>query len=517
MSYQSLPSTYYDGTATVAAGGTTVTGQGTLWKNAIYPGDFFGVHLGLAIRVLDVVSDTQLTLAKPWPGAAQTTAAYEIMLTPDLSRVRETTRKLLEELGNGTLTSIAQMTGANGQFLMFTGAGAMSAFQSGTTGRAVLAAANAAAALTAMDAVQNGGFASIDETQQIRVGWYPGVSGSVFPALRAQAGSTDLGRVWTDYSAQYEAAAMRTALGAQSALGYNPVRQATGVNMDPNNNVILGWTTAGDGVLLQVNTLQMGYVWCDDRAARAPADMRTKIGAFATTGGTVSGNVSITGSLTASAQVSAATFWVDTDSNAPGNIYFRGGPSASRVPLIAIRRDAVGGGGNAGADFYIDRFSDVGAYIASPFIVNRKYGIVSTPEHPRAQAIPNYPNFSLSSGQQLGLLGDTGGFEFSAGGSGSACTIGGNPGNGGRAVHVQVSGWWRICIWATMLGAGGVMSFANKGSPVWNLYSSSANWGTYSKTQMAYLVAGDYFSWYCTNPVQFAGSQSGVLFEYIQG
>ena len=63
-----LPSVYQDGTATVQANGAVVTGQSTLWGNSVLPGDFFGVHKGYAIRILSVDSNTQLTLANPWPG-----------------------------------------------------------------------------------------------------------------------------------------------------------------------------------------------------------------------------------------------------------------------------------------------------------------------------------------------------------------------------------------------------------------------------------------------------------------
>ena len=83
-----LPSVYQDAAATIAANGMTVTGQSTLWSGSLLAGDFFGVHKGYAVRIASVDSDTQLTLANAWPGAAQTTAHYEIMLQSDIGRMQ---------------------------------------------------------------------------------------------------------------------------------------------------------------------------------------------------------------------------------------------------------------------------------------------------------------------------------------------------------------------------------------------------------------------------------------------
>lgn len=111
-----LPSTYTQGTATVAANGTAVTGQGTTWLNSVLPGDFFGTHKGSPNRVLSVDSNTSLTLAYPYLGGAQTAAAYEIMLQSDMARVQETTRQLLETLKNGNIEAIAALGGQANRF-----------------------------------------------------------------------------------------------------------------------------------------------------------------------------------------------------------------------------------------------------------------------------------------------------------------------------------------------------------------------------------------------------------------
>jgi hypothetical protein len=120
-----LPSVYQDGTATVINGGTVVTGQSTLWINAVLPGDFFGVHTGDPIRILSVDSNIQLTLANPYPGASQTEAHYEIMLQSDNGRMQETSRQLLETLSSGNNYAFSQLSGLPDTLPMFTGPGAM--------------------------------------------------------------------------------------------------------------------------------------------------------------------------------------------------------------------------------------------------------------------------------------------------------------------------------------------------------------------------------------------------------
>lgn len=120
-----LPSVYKVGTATVAANGVTVTGQGTLWVKDILPGDFFGVHKGLTIQIESVDSNGSLTLANPWPGAAQNAAPYAIMLQSDVARHSEALRQLLVTLSSGNVEALAELAGAANTLPIFTGAGTM--------------------------------------------------------------------------------------------------------------------------------------------------------------------------------------------------------------------------------------------------------------------------------------------------------------------------------------------------------------------------------------------------------
>lgn len=97
------PGIYKTGLATVAANGTTVTFQnaGNI-AQAVRPGDRFGAHVGLGIRIAAMVGNVA-TLAQPWPGPAQTTAAYEIALTPYDSGYRQQLQVLLDRYGGAAL------------------------------------------------------------------------------------------------------------------------------------------------------------------------------------------------------------------------------------------------------------------------------------------------------------------------------------------------------------------------------------------------------------------------------
>ncbi|MBW9113164.1 LamG domain-containing protein [Rhizobium cauense] len=126
-----LPSSYKEGTVSVANGSTAVTGTNTFWGNPngegnpILPGDWFGVHKGVAIRIASIEGNGALTLANPWPGPTQVDAAYEVMLQSDNARMAMSTRQLLQQLMNG---NIAAFTGLNGEpdtVPYFTGPGDM--------------------------------------------------------------------------------------------------------------------------------------------------------------------------------------------------------------------------------------------------------------------------------------------------------------------------------------------------------------------------------------------------------
>jgi hypothetical protein len=132
MADYTFPTSYGVGTATVSNGSVTVTGQGTYWMSddpklsPLRAGDLFGTHVGIAIRIDTVVSDTELTLAHEWPGDSQTAAPYEIQLTPRIVGAQEATRRLLMSLANGNIEAFAALAGGSDLIPIFTGVGTMS-------------------------------------------------------------------------------------------------------------------------------------------------------------------------------------------------------------------------------------------------------------------------------------------------------------------------------------------------------------------------------------------------------
>lgn len=90
---------YATGTVTVPAGGTAVVGAGTLWSTPIVAGDTLEAG-GRAVRILDVVDNTHLTLAYGWPGSALAGSSYIIVYNaPSRSTgtyVAERVRELIE-------------------------------------------------------------------------------------------------------------------------------------------------------------------------------------------------------------------------------------------------------------------------------------------------------------------------------------------------------------------------------------------------------------------------------------
>jgi hypothetical protein len=111
-----LPVIYTSGTVSVANGGTTVTGAGTLWgDDAIMAGDLFcdpAQPLVPPQRIASVTDDGELELAVGWPGTAMSDDAYEIRFVGIIERSTAQTRRLLEQL------SVVQANG-RGLFYLF--------------------------------------------------------------------------------------------------------------------------------------------------------------------------------------------------------------------------------------------------------------------------------------------------------------------------------------------------------------------------------------------------------------
>jgi hypothetical protein len=70
------PYIYQTGTADVTLNSVNVVGHGTAWLAVDYSDQFW--MLGFGVPVLEVIDDTHLTLALPWPGTTQSGHTYAI-------------------------------------------------------------------------------------------------------------------------------------------------------------------------------------------------------------------------------------------------------------------------------------------------------------------------------------------------------------------------------------------------------------------------------------------------------
>ncbi|WP_299937498.1 hypothetical protein [uncultured Nitratireductor sp.] len=124
---------YYEtGTASIEQGQKVVTGQGTAWSQIVRRGDDFGKHVGRPIPIASVDSDTQITLAYPWPGPTQTAAPYRVTFTPYELNYRQAYPEIDRLLTTGNVSALAGLVGAANKVPMFTGPGAMDLTTLGT-------------------------------------------------------------------------------------------------------------------------------------------------------------------------------------------------------------------------------------------------------------------------------------------------------------------------------------------------------------------------------------------------
>ncbi len=102
-------SDYMSGTISLANGSVTVTGTGTLFEVTRFrEGDTLQIQ-NLTAVIASVDSNTQLTLAEPWTGTSIVNGAYRARQLGDGNRVSTQAATVIELLGNGVLTNLAEL------------------------------------------------------------------------------------------------------------------------------------------------------------------------------------------------------------------------------------------------------------------------------------------------------------------------------------------------------------------------------------------------------------------------
>ncbi|WP_457587275.1 hypothetical protein [Ensifer canadensis] len=214
-----------------------------------------------------------------------------------------------------------------------------------------------------------------------------------------------------------------------------------------------------------------------------------KIGAFSTSGGTVTGGAVFNAGVTIKGTLNAEN----------GGIHIKGPVNTTRqlgfwtglaTPRFTLEvNTAVESGANTGADFAVNRFNDAGVWLGQPMYISRKNGTVEFPQTPQCLCYPGSGSVHVAPGNHIGLVPAGGEFAYNKAGF----YAGGNPGLGGRVVHVPLTGWYRIILTATLNGSGTAILAVNAIGKL-SVYSFVANWSTNTGKMLAYLSAGDYLS-----------------------
>lgn len=137
-----LASVYNLGTASVTLGSTTVTGAEVNWDGAsLREGDVFWAA-GLSVRIAEAVSNTELRLAHPWPGATRISAPYEIHYTSDTQRSMATALAVLANLDGTGLNPLKNLSPVANRIAYYTGAGTAALADITKKGRAILRRGN---------------------------------------------------------------------------------------------------------------------------------------------------------------------------------------------------------------------------------------------------------------------------------------------------------------------------------------------------------------------------------------
>ncbi|MFI3902613.1 hypothetical protein [Ochrobactrum sp. S1502_03] len=116
-------SDYTSGTISLAQGSVTVTGTGTLFEVTRFrEGDTLQIQ-NLTAVIASVNSDTSLTLTEPWTGSTIVDGPYRARQLGDISRYPTQAATIIDLLGNGVLTNIAEIPVEEGKLLRGNAAG----------------------------------------------------------------------------------------------------------------------------------------------------------------------------------------------------------------------------------------------------------------------------------------------------------------------------------------------------------------------------------------------------------
>lgn len=335
-------------------------------------------------------------------------------------------------------------------------------------------------------------------------------------ADRVPYATSNAAMAWAPFTA-YGRAVVAATSDATFASAAKVVRRSGGANMASTNDVMVGWHSTLGGLIGQVDGVYLGNIWNDYYATNmgGAADIRSRIGAYSSGGGVINGTVTVNGALAVSSSIeSPAGFYATGAAGATSLVYYRSG---TLLRWASGRTSTAEAGNNEGSNFTVDRFSDAAGFLGTPFTISRRYGVGEFRENPACQISPGFGPLTFNTGQHLGWAGDSSGFNFLVGAANALFTIGGNPGAGGRVVHLPLSAYYRVNVNICGANAGATISLALNGGEFYPFRIPSNNWSTMSAEYTRFFNAGDYLSIMCASgPAQILPTECHLKIELFR-
>ena len=165
-----ITSVYDLGTATVTQGSKQVTGTDVNWIGAgLREGDMFWCA-GLTVRIEELVSNTEVTLAHDWPGSSGSDVPYEVHYTADTGRVLAKSTQLLNEFENNALNPLKALNPAQDTVPYFTGADTAALATLSQQGRSIIASNNLVHLRNLLELVKQDNKLDMTQTKLMLVG-----------------------------------------------------------------------------------------------------------------------------------------------------------------------------------------------------------------------------------------------------------------------------------------------------------------------------------------------------------
>ncbi|WDZ75441.1 hypothetical protein PWG15_12520 [Ensifer adhaerens] len=449
-----MTTSYTAGTVTLTNGSAVITGIGTAWQTALIAGGILIAEAdGNPLPILSVDSNTQITAAIKWKGASGT---YPYAIMRD--------------------TAYGQQTVANAQAL--------------------------ATYLTRLDT------ATLSALNAL---------GPSMLADKVPYATSNAAMAWATFTS-YGRTLVAATTDATFATAAKVVRRSGGANMGASNDVMLGWHSTEGQLIAQIDAVQLGKVWTDYYATTVgAADIRSKIGAFSASGGTVSGSVHATGNLSSMGSVTGNLIYNISAANADGALYFQTGVVAGATynRWAWVKRGFGIGepGGNVGADMALMRWGDANQYLGTSMVAERKSGAVHTPETPLLCTNMG-ADITIAGGNTLVGVSE-GGFLFNRGGF----SLGGSL-NGRNAVHVPLDGWYLISMFiaGSVQGAGvqTAVELLRNGTGVLGALVLGPGYMTQTMTILTRMSPNDWFAYrVSSNPFLFTGWNTRLTAQWL--